>query len=713
MARTKHKNSYTWTDERLKMRLRSLANVFTKTNRILTGDRSIKVSVLDAATIEALPFINVKDDMPGLSYYPNIWLNASAFDEIQKTSTLVGLLGLNYHELSHLMFTPRGFKTWLGQNMVTTDLVLAYSILEDQRIESFFTALYEPAGKFFTETFVRFVMTDDDQYWPIMFLFSYGRGFLPLEIREEFEARFVRQDLIPRIKRIIDDYKAAKDFSRNDKGEAVRVLRRFKRVLDELKNDGNPAPEDKDCGGDTQDSGQKDTETEDEAREKDKQRRQRENRTGQDQSNFWDEDDDDEEDEDSADGDSGDSGDDESGDEGDGDADSEDGEDEDLSDDSDDGSGGMDDDEDSSESDDGADGDGSGDSEGDSGDDGSEEDGDSGMSEDDGDSSASDGEPSEEDSEVGGEDNSDEGGSSDSVSSFSDQELREYMDEISEAIEVDENVQEEVGRITAAMNDNTNIDVIDFGKTTSSPQSISMQGTAAVRDVSKDFARLWAEVEPGWKYGSDVGKLNVDRAMRDLEDFENMFDEWDEGRESDVGLEVFISLDISGSMVGAEIQLASEAMWILKRSLDSVEAKTTVVGFHEYTFGLYDRNDRAKGNEWPLWTDLGGATCPALSMKLARTVFETTTLPNKLFILITDGGFSQMWDKDLDAGRSYSDLVDEIPGTKMYVGVGGSGGGSNIEEQKHFDVSTTISNPLELVPLVKRAVEKMIREKVR
>jgi hypothetical protein len=152
-------------------------------------------------------------------------------------------------------------------------------------------------------------------------------------------------------------------------------------------------------------------------------------------------------------------------------------------------------------------------------------------------------------------------------------------------------------------------------------------------------------------------------------------------------------------------------MWILKRSLDAVEAKTTVVGFHEYTLGLFDRNDRASMAEWPLWSDLGGNTAPAHSMKLARTVLETTTLPNKLFIIITDGGWAYYDDEK--GGRSYGELIDDIPGTKMYVGVGGAGGGSNSEEQKHFDVSKTINNPLDIVPLVKRTVEKIIQEKVR
>jgi hypothetical protein len=671
-------------NERLKMRMRSVANSFTKTDRILTGDRSIKVLALDNGTARQHG-LTLNSSTPGFSSYPNIVLNVSAFDEVGKTSTLVGLLGLNYHELSHLMFTPREFKQRLVQEHGSI-WGFAFNLLEDQRIESFFTALYEPAGKFFTETFIRFILSDDKN-WPYAFTQSYGRGFLPLDIRQELEARFVRPDLIDEVKDVIDSYKRLKSWDQSRvNSKARKIIYRMVKIIQEI----NP-PKYSDCGGgDAQENGTVDEEREDEARKKDAKRQRKEERTGEDQSNFWEEDDEDEEGS---------------------------GDDSDSEDDEDDSNGvgsdaGEDDDdsefEDSGNEDD-ADSDGSSDSDGseesstsdqdgsmEAGADDSGADGDSSDDEDDGSAS----EPQEQ--------GSDGAGGSDSITEpeFDDDELKDYLDEISEAIENDQNVQSEIGRLHTAMNDNTNIDVIDFGAAGYREIPASAEVISSVSKVQQQFRRLWADVEPGWKYGSDIGKLNTYRAMLDPENYDEMFDEWDEGREQDTGLEVFISLDISISMQGQEIVLASEAMYALKRGLDEIDAKVTVVGFHYWTEGLFDRNKKA-GRMVPVW-DMGGSTQPAHSIKLARSVLTASPMPNKLFVIITDGDWLNSDENGNHIGLP--ELIETVPGTRMYVGVGASA--SNPASQRKFHVQANVTNPMDIVPLVEKTVQKMIESRV-
>lgn len=691
-ANTSQSPKWSKPEANLQLRLRSLANVFTKTNRILTGDRAITVRILDKNYSE-LTGVTMADNMPGMSKYPDIFLNSSAFTEIGKTSTLIGLLGLNYHELSHLMFTERGYKAWLSNYVINSlgDVGYAFNVLEDQRIESFFTALYEPAGKFFTETFVKFIM-DDPNSWDRIFLYSVGRGYLPLEIREEFESRFIRPDLIDEIKKIVKDFKAIKQFPKQQNGAAVKLCIRFSEIISEIQ------PPKRDCDSADQQQGSANQQANDEAQKKDRKRQLKEDRTGEDQSNFWD-------DEDEEDGEEGEEegSDSESDSEGDSESES-------------DSEGGSDDEESGDSGDPSDDGDADGDGEGDSeSEDAGDGDGEGSPSD-----SGEDGEPGEESSEEFDEneeevDSSSGGpaGHSSSTSAFNDQELSDYLDEIQDAISDDESVQDEVGRIKTALNDNTDINIIDFGnarsiKNTPSPSSIS-----TLRSITKDFRRLWAEVEPGWKYGSDIGKFNVGRAMRDPENFDEMFDEWDEGREQEVGLEAFIALDTSSSMNGSPILLASEAMWVIKRALDEVGAMTTVVGFDEGTTGLYDRNHRAAKHEWPLWTELRGDTAPAHSMKLANGVFSRTTLPNKLFVILTDGGWTS-YDYILNE-TPYVELLDHMDATKMYVGVsnGWGQGDYNSKEREHFDFTAEVTNPLDIVPLVKKTITHMIQNRIR
>lgn len=703
----------------LELRLRNIANMLGKTDRILTSDPKIKVMALTEETA-AQHGIGLDSEIPGFSQYPNIILNVSAFEEVGKTSTLVGLLGLNYHELSHLMFTPRGFKAQVVQNHPSI-WGYAWNLLEDQRIESFFTALYEPAGKYFTETFVRFIMKDQSK-WERIFLLSYGRGFLPLDFREEFEARFSHPHLIPEIKNIINEFKALKSFTMRINGPCYKLIRRMVDVLQEIHGEDD-AP---DCGGGEQGQGDVNSDAESEARRKERRRQRKEEQTGEDQSNFWeDEEEEDEEDEEAAE----DTEDDSDG-RGDSEGDESDSDDEDDGDSEgdDEGDSGDWDDSDEDQSDDGGEsGDPSdsgdedsetGGEDSDSSDDGA--DGDSGDNRGSGDASGMPGDDSDEDSEEGEEDgysdsDDDESGGpagdsqSDVEQQFSDEELREYLDEISEAIEGDSSVRDEVNRIYTVMNDDTNIDVIDFGAAPHRDVAASASSWKSIHQVKKQFNRLWADAEPGWKYGADSGKLNLDRALHEPDNFDEWFDEWDEGREIDLGLECVLALDMSSSMDGSPIRLASEAMWSLKRGLDELDAKVTVLGFHYATFGLYDRNKKI-GKMVPIWYDLGGDTRPAHSMRLARTILSVSKMPNKLFAIITDGGWST-WDQGYDEA-DYPGILDSMPGTKMYVGVGSGAWSSNSEAQEHFDVRANISDPLDMVPLVEKTVKRMMEKRL-
>lgn len=708
-------------DQAVEMRMRSVAKQFQKLDRVLTGDKTVGVI---AITPESWPQYREEatgsnsgpmPSWPGWSSYPNIYLNSSAFDEPGKTSTLLGMLGLNYHELSHLMFTPRGFKKWLVREE-GNKFGLAWNIMEDQRIESFFTALYEPAGKFFAETFVRFIMGDDESKWGQVFIWSYGRSFLPLELRQEFEARFARPDLIDEVKDIIDQYKALKIFDKSPvRSNAVKLTRRMVAVLDELNIRDNDIP---DCDGGDQGQGEPSDDKQDDARKKERQRRSREDRTGEDQSNFWDEDDEDEDDDESDGDDTGD-GDDAEGDESDSDSDdggdsSDPGEDGESEDDSSDGGKSDDSDDDGDDSDSTADSDSveddpSDDGEGSNGDsdrDGDSDDGD-GMSGDDGDGQ------SEDDDESASDDASDDGdsdgaGTSDQVESqFDDEELRDYLNDISEAIEQDEAVKDEVGRIQTAMNDNTDIDVIDFGRQSFDSIYPEPEEVQVVKTLTSDFQKLWAEAEPGWHYGSDVGKLNVSNVIQNPEDFDQWFDEWDEGREIDTGLEVVILNDLSISMAGKENLMASKALWMLKRSLDAVDAKVTVLGFHSWSVGLYDRNMKAESTI-PVWRELGGSTQPLHGFGLAKTIFDITTLPNCLLIVITDGEWTTVWTSEED----YIEAIDAIPATKMYVGVGAALDTDNAEAQKHFHVTANVNHATDLIPLAQKTIHHLVASRL-
>jgi hypothetical protein len=206
------------------------------------------------------------------------------------------------------------------------------------------------------------------------------------------------------------------------------------------------------------------------------------------------------------------------------------------------------------------------------------------------------------------------------------------------------------------------------------------------------------------------------------DNMDEWFDEWDEGRETDLGLEAVVLLDLSTSMQGAEIKLASEAMWVLKRGLDEIDAKVTVLGFHSFTVGLFDRN-KTVGREVPHWSELRAATQPAHALRVARTILSVSEMPNKFLAVITDGGWHTGDNGVLGDGSpsgpwngpqaDYPALLDAIPAFKMYVGVGSGGAMNNEEAQQHFHVRASVGDPMGVVPLVERTVNQMIQARLR
>lgn len=689
-------------DDRELQRARALGSSLGKTNRLLTGDRAVQVHTQTKNTMDRHHAAAGLEKYPGYTVYPNIYLNVDQFGEIAKPETMIQLLGLNYHELAHVIYTPRKFKGVLPSYLRT-----AFNVLEDQRIESFFTAQYEPAGKFFTEMVIRFIVGDQNA-WGSAFMWTHGRSFLPLEIRDEFEQRFALPQHVEEVKKLIDRYKTftADNFAHNRRA-VTNVLRRFHEIMRELRSNGEGTPEEQ-CSSDDQTEGRVNTQQEEESAKEDRRKRNHENRTGEDQSNFWDEDDEEEE-EDADDGSEGDGEDSDSEDDDEGGSESGTDDDQDDEDSDDDGESAASDDEDSGEGEDSSESD-NGEAETSSDEDSDDDGGVGGQGEGEGDSDP-------EDSSDADDEGGNGAGTTAGEPQFDDDELKEYLGDIVQAVTEDQSVEEELGRMFSAINDRGNIDFIDFDTENFVLEDADLASLTSVRQITENLRRMYADVEPGWKYGSDYGKLNVGRAMLDPENFDEHFDEWEEGREIDTGLEVVFAVDLSGSMGGLRIRMASLALWILKRALEEVDAKVTVLGFHSTTVGLLGRQKKVERAKWPLWVNLGPSTLPAQSFVIARQTLNASDAPNKLFVAITDGGWGSMHSEYVEGqGWVYvqddlSELVQAIPGTRMYVGVGGTT--ANTQYHADFHTVKELGSTDELVSLVRTTVDRMMRERIR
>lgn len=215
------------------VRLNTLCRVYEQADRVLTGD-PVVVHVVE------------EGPAPAWSDGASITFNAEQIEDMD-LETLTQVTGLNYHELSHHLYTPRKgteMVKWVMEN----DLMESMNVLEDQRIETLFTARYPSIIPYLTATCARW-LADSESDLSGNYIAIRGRRYLPVEVREAFRDQFAFPELIPTIASIVDEYRLLtfpKDYER-----AKELIQRFNDyvlkptgIIDKIRHD----PTHK-CGG--------------------------------------------------------------------------------------------------------------------------------------------------------------------------------------------------------------------------------------------------------------------------------------------------------------------------------------------------------------------------------------------------------------------------------------------------------------------------------
>lgn len=690
-----------WSADNNRQRLTSLGRVLQKTDRILTGDRDLRVIV------EELD--GIYKNIPAITRGKDLVLNRP-FCDISTKAGVVGVIGMNWHELSHYLFTPSNREDgYAAKRAKDAGMWWTYNILEDQRIETLFSAAYKPARMYFAQMVLDQILKDKkvwDQQWPLL----HGRRYLPLEIRQNFRERYVNQQNVREMAAIIDEFRVLDLSVKWDRNQdrAFELVKAFHTLLhgDMDKNFQKQQEETAEGCGDATDSSDEsgnnkpqppDNKTSQQASEKAKEETEEQDekeQDGEDGSQFWE----DLEGEDESDEESDET---EEGDEEDGEEDSgrgEDSEDSDEQDDSDNGGdGGLSDDGDDADD---AEEEWSGDSEGgDSDRDGDSDEGDGADAK-----GSSQARPNGDDSEVEGDE--DEGAKGVGGSGLVDYELKEVLQEALDAIMDSEIVSDEVQRIKDAVNDPSNFDV-EASERNIQKRDVPEEAKRQCKLVENEFKKLWAELEPGWHYGADEGRLNVARAMNS-DDWDDVFDQWDEGKEQNAGIEVSIAVDVSGSMMygpnsASPITDAMAAVWTIKRAVEAVDGHVTVISFGEVAKTLISRHDKAKPNEMVFPSDLEGDTRPGEAIDICRYVLNRSEMPNKLFVVVTDGS----WQSDPKDHAKTRTALENMPGTKLYMCIGASN--PNPQWSGYFHHNSVIAQASDIAPLVRNAINTMLR----
>lgn len=660
------------------VRLDAWRSVFEKTNRILSG-KALQVRIVGKDEVDGMGLGKV----PGWSDGETINFNGPiVLDMLNQNDALAAVLrlkGLNYHELSHVLYTPRQSEE-LPKKVIERANAdgdpswwWAMNALEDQRIETWFTAAYGPSRRYFEATVLQWLLKDGNAEAATLL---HGRKYLTPSLRVKAEKVFVEKysaDLMQRFQSVIDEYLTV--VLPKDTLRAFTLISKYRDLCKEMQSqsgaplpklviedngvhDGTPgkhtqtvARSGRVTGKDAQDAASRakqvvaKSKIDDAKARKDLADQQQQGQDG-----------------------------------------GQDGQDT-------KGGGG------SGQQPSGAPGStpaqGGGQQGGGSGGDGG------------GDSSQQGGQ--QQGGGVGGGGAGTDTGTHEVLPGGSGDPLKDAIkDMIGEAqdnlddVAADAELQDDVSRVLSAVKA-----TINNGKQDAAGEIAHKGGTVnpsqetlvAQRRVRQVIQRIRTEVEPQILRRQDAGRIDVRRVLSRRPNENDIFTSYDEGMEDETGMEAVILCDISGSMGGVMTE-ASTALWTLKRAFDALDIRCTVLAFDTNHFIVYQPGQRAK-SKVSIISSMGG-TDPTSALKQAQIIFSKSHAPSKVLVTITDG----QWGGDPRVWRGLMRAMHQVGTTSMLLGLNGA-------QRAYGKHDHMIGHDLTSISELPRAVTKVVAQIMR
>lgn len=579
--------------------------------------------------------------------------------------TVLSIKGLIYHELGHILYTPRTTEDYVRGWKLNAPQFDAFNILEDQRLETLFSATFPLAAEYFKATVYRYMATSDPSEMAQIYPLIYGRKFLPKELRMSSRALFVKKYGIAAaeaIEDVIEQYVEVTFPGHSLK--AVQLIRLFCQIL--LNNSVQPPNITESAPNSSLVNGQLSPSAQAKAKEAfaQEQHEEDEGEGAADGSDSATAKPADTGTEDAEDGESG------SKPEGD--------------------EGNLDEGNDDSEACDAPAG---------SDADGEDQDGTAGTATGQGpdDDQVGDGEVGTESSDGIGT----SGKSADELINDAVAALQDMLDEDSGS-----SVAKDIASITKNVIESS-ADAKNFNAPPYKEGDLLKPSPAtltALRKTTMELKKLKLELEPERLHRQTSGRVNMQRAMAADDHEVDVFDFWDDASEETGGVEAVILLDLSGSMGGVS-QQTSEMMWMLKRAFESIDARTTVLGFGSDAYALIRGDDKVNRSLYRLYRAADPATFASAALTGAHGILKSSRKANRLLVTITDGGFA-----DSQQSLEVAENIGLLPGTTtalVLIDQRSTGGDPN--RGHHLAVEIGRNDIQSIVPMAVEMVKQAMR----
>lgn len=209
----------------------AIAGVYQTADSILTGS-SVDVRIADFSQFQNGEQTHAMTHNDGQTIYINEKYLGELSDEM-----LLSLNGMNYHEVAHLLFTPRIGSDFM-KTIVAENLLPAFNILEDNRVDTFLSTRFPSVRASLIGSTLSALSTGSPEG---AFLLTRGRRFLPIDLRQVSANAFINAygtTLAKQVADVIDEYRFLSLPNGDESKRGLELVREFARLLD-LYGEGN------------------------------------------------------------------------------------------------------------------------------------------------------------------------------------------------------------------------------------------------------------------------------------------------------------------------------------------------------------------------------------------------------------------------------------------------------------------------------------------